>query len=92
MSRNQLKRYPLSDAVKPLMLNNRHYECIRNRYWVVDDRQQLLFYENWNSPQCNPSEKLAHHVAAIHQKNGEEVHVEFVKCALVPIDLSEYAK
>lgn len=58
-----------------------------DRYWVVTDKNEVIFHRRYSGPQCNRHKGIADRLAGIH---GDKVRVEFVSMAFVPIAWGDY--
>ncbi len=56
-----------------------------NRYWVVTDQDEVLFFRSYSCPQCNPDERLAARIAPI--TGGK---VQFIPIAYLPINWGDF--
>jgi hypothetical protein len=59
----------------------------KDRWWIVDDADNALFYKSTASPQCNPNQRM---VELWVSKFSSPVRALFIPWAYVPIRLSDY--
>jgi ribosomal protein L17 len=64
---------PVDDLIQP---KDCHI-CMVNRWWVVNDDNEVLFYKTYNHPQCNTNEAIARNIA-------KTTYVKFIEMAYVP--------
>ena len=88
--KGEYKFLPKEKALSPT--KDGFYRFITDSYWVVHPDKGLAFYwtrfdKGLGSPQCN---KYAGFVQHLKQLSGENVEVEFLPAAWVPIVLDDY--
>lgn len=71
---------PLSDLTTPK--NGRI--CLCDRWWIVNEKDEALFFRHITSPQCNSEKSIAERL------KPEGCRVEFVPVAYVKHNCSDY--
>jgi hypothetical protein len=56
-----------------------------DRWWIVTESNEALFFKHYTSPQCNHDKSIAEHIKPAGTR------VEFVPVAYVPHKCSDYA-
>ena len=59
-----------------------------DRWWCLTDKEEVLFFRTYNSPQCNRDKRLTDRLCEI--KNDFTVSSIFVPVAYVPLDWNSF--
>jgi hypothetical protein len=58
-----------------------------NRWWCVTDKEEVLFFRTYNSPQCNSNQEITKRLCVKDYIKSTPV---FIPIAFVPVDWSGY--
>jgi len=67
------------------------YRLIKNRYWILDENNCLLFYGknlSTGSPQCNSNKTISESILKGEKHPG--VTIKLIENAFIPIDSSNF--
>lgn len=56
----------------------------KNRWWVITDNNEAVFYRTLNRPQCNTNESIAQKLSDIANKQGLTTHIQLIPWIFVP--------
>jgi hypothetical protein len=80
--RNNYITIPLSELTKP----QDGYMVYVNRYWILNENNEAMFFRTYSSPQCNINKLIAERICNIHLNRK----IQFLEIAYVPIVWSDY--
>ena len=70
-------RVPISEAIS-IPEKGGFYRLIKNHYWQVDNSENILFYKNLYSPQCNMNKAIVESIAGKIEEGMKAVLIENV--------------
>lgn len=61
--------------------------CFANRWWIITKNHEVIFFKNYNNPQCNTDNRVASRLCEICE---DAITIEFITMAYVPFDWRPY--
>lgn len=62
--------------------------CFANRWWIVTKDHEVIFFKNYDNPQCNTIKNVTERLCIICK---EAVTLEFIDMTYVPFNWRTYA-
>ena len=76
-----MKAIPLDNLLSPY--KEGYLYPYKDRWWVVTDNNEVLFYRGIHNPQCNTNKEIAKKLSDIANKQGFITHIQFIPWVFV---------